>query len=233
MDLVRMLSGALSKPFKQLMVRWIQVRLIEPSPDDLALEPTLPILYVLAHPALSDTLLLDSLTRAHGLPPASGRRNVGEVSVPACLALPSPGRGLWRRGRQPTAPLQSLIEQYHLDPARDVQLVPVSVFWRRAPDKRFGVWQMLAADSWRLTGRLHRLLAERLALLSGLDAPEFFDTRLFAGLVESLEAQGWIRTDDGRLTFDDELREAARRSRALFDPALRYRLQLVSRQGEG
>ena len=36
-----------------------------------------------------------------------------------------------------------------------------------------------------------------------------------------------------RLTFDEALPEAARKSRALFDPALRHRLQLVSRQGEG
>lgn len=77
-----------------------------------------------------------------------------------------------------------------------------------------------------------RLLAERLALLSGRDAPEFFDARLFTGLVESLATGEWLSVDDGRLTFDATLREAAEQSRALFDPALRHRLQLVSRQDE-
>src|SRR5690554_4110129 len=75
-----------------------------------------------------------------------------------------------------------------------------------------------------------RRLAERLALLSGRDAPEFFDTRLFVSLVESLEEEGWLWREEAQLMFDDRLCEAARHSRQLFDPALRHRLQLVSRQ---
>ncbi|APE31437.1 glycerol-3-phosphate 1-O-acyltransferase [Halomonas aestuarii] len=175
MGLARMLSGALRAPLTRLMVRWTQVRLIEPAPEALALEPTLPVLYVLPHPALSDTLLLDALTRAHGLPPAGGRRRVGELTLPACLALPAPGRRLWRRGGRPSAPFLTLIEQCRRDPARDVQLVPASVFWGRAPGKRFGLWQMLAADSWRFTGRLRRLLS---VLVNGRDVEVHFGPRL-------------------------------------------------------
>ncbi len=64
-----------------------------------------------------------------------------------------------------------------------------------------------------------RLLAERLALLSGLDAPEFFDTRLFVRLVESLELEGWLWRDPaGRLMFDERLREAAAELAAAVRP---------------
>ncbi|TDR52461.1 glycerol-3-phosphate acyltransferase [Halomonas ventosae] len=159
MGLARMLAGALRAPLEGLMARWARIRLIEPEPETLSLEPTLPTLYVLPHPALSDTLLLASLTRTHGLPPASGRRTIGAITLPASTALPAPSRRLWRPKRRPAAPFLSLIEQCQRDPGRDVQLVPVSIFWGRAPGKRFGVWQLLAADSWQFTGRLRRLLS--------------------------------------------------------------------------
>jgi glycerol-3-phosphate O-acyltransferase len=68
-------------------------------------------------------------------------------------------------------------------------------------------------------------------VLSGLDAPEFFDTRLFVSLVENLEAEGLLWREEGRLHFDRRLTEGARHSHALFDPALRHRLQLITRRG--
>ncbi|WP_010629709.1 glycerol-3-phosphate 1-O-acyltransferase PlsB [Halomonas sp. KM-1] len=71
-------------------------------------------------------------------------------------------------------------------------------------------------------------LTERLALLSGRDAPEFFDRTLFASLIVSLEAEGWIWEREDRLWFDERLRSAAQRTGELYDPALRHRLQLVS-----
>ncbi|MDZ7854049.1 MAG: glycerol-3-phosphate 1-O-acyltransferase PlsB [Halomonas sp.] len=186
MGLAHMLSGALRAPLKRLMARWAQIRLIEPDPGAFPLEPTLPTLYVLPHPALSDTLLLESLTRHHGLPPAGGRRTIGTISLPASLPLPGQSRRLWRRTRRPEAPFLSLIEQCRLDPARDVQLVPVSIFWGRAPGKRFGFWQLLAADSWQLTGRLRRLLS---VIINGKDVEVHLGTPLrLSDLLDEREA---------------------------------------------
>ncbi len=157
------LRHQLTTPLRALMTRllaaWVRPRLIEPAPDALALEPSLPVIYVLPRPAASDAWLLASLTRRHGLPPAAGRRRVGEVTLPTCLALPAQRRRLWRRQSRPEAPFRALIEQRLKDAGREVQLVPVSVFWGRAPGKRFGFWRMVAADSWQLTGRLRRLLS--------------------------------------------------------------------------
>ncbi|PRY71723.1 glycerol-3-phosphate 1-O-acyltransferase PlsB [Halomonas ventosae] len=187
MGLARMLAGALRAPLERLMARWARIRLIEPEPEALSLEPTLPTLYVLPHPALSDTLLLASLTRAHGLPAAGGRRTIGAVTLPASTALPAPIRRLGRRTRRPAAPFLSLIEQCQRDPGRDVQLVPVSIFWGRAPGKRFGVWQLLAADSWQLTGRLRRLLS---VVINGKDVEVHLGTPLrLSELLDAREAR--------------------------------------------
>ncbi|MFC2991173.1 glycerol-3-phosphate 1-O-acyltransferase PlsB [Halomonas tibetensis] len=142
-----------------LIAAWVKPRLIEPEPEALALEPSLPVVYVLPRPAISDAYLLASLTRRYGLPLAGGRRRVGQMELAACLALPAPRRRLWRGRPRPEAPFRPLIEQCLDEAGQEVQLVPVSIFWGRAPGKRFGFWRMVAADSWQLTGRLRRLLS--------------------------------------------------------------------------
>ncbi len=186
MGLARTLTGALRAPLQGLMARWARVRLIEPAPEALPLEPTLPTLYVLPHPALSDSLLLASLTRAHDLPTARGWRTVGAVTLPATLPLPIPGRRMWRRTRRPEAPFLPLIEQCRQAPTHDVQLVPVSIYWGRAPGKRFGLWQLLAADSWQFTGRLRRLLS---VVINGRDVEVHLGTPLrLSELLDAHEA---------------------------------------------
>jgi len=49
-------------------------------------------------------------------------------------------------------------------------------------------------------------VAHRLAILNGLNAPEFFDKHLFRGFVNTLEVRGIISTDDdGKISFDARL----------------------------
>ncbi|GHC16053.1 glycerol-3-phosphate acyltransferase [Kushneria pakistanensis] len=69
-----------------------------------------------------------------------------------------------------------------------------------------------------------QLLAERLTRLQGLNAPEFFDRRLFAGLLDTLERDGWLWQSQERLNFDTRLPDALMKSRMLFDPTLLHRL---------
>ncbi len=166
----------------RLIAAWVRPRLIEPDPEALGLDPTLPVLYVLPRPALSDTLLLATLTRRHGLPTAAGRRRIGSLAPPACLSLPAPRRRIWRRDARSEAPFRPLIDHCDQLPAGDVQLVPVSIFWGRAPGKRFGFWRMLSADSWQLTGRLRRALS---VLVNGKSVEVHFGAPLhLAGLLE-------------------------------------------------
>ncbi|QTF94359.1 MAG: glycerol-3-phosphate 1-O-acyltransferase PlsB [Halomonas sp. BM-2019] len=143
----------------RLIAAWVRPRLIEPAPEALDLDPDRPVLYVLPRPAWSDAWLLASLTRLHGLPFAGGRRQIGEVPAAACLALPMPRRRMWQRRLRAEAPFRSLIEHHLAAGDQEVQLVPVSIFWGRAPGKRFGFWHLVAADSWRLTGHLRRALS--------------------------------------------------------------------------
>ncbi|MDL4864618.1 glycerol-3-phosphate 1-O-acyltransferase, partial [Halomonas elongata] len=164
----------LRAPLRRLIDAWTQVRLLEPASEDLGLDPDLPTLYVLPRSSLSDGLLLEVLARRQGLPDATMPRQLGERTLPAQLSLPTTRRRLWQRRKRSRSPFQSVIEA-HRDTGCDIQLVPVSIFWGRAPGKRFGFWQLLAADSWRLTGRLRRLLA---VMVNGRDLEVHFGAPL-------------------------------------------------------
>ncbi|MCW4149532.1 glycerol-3-phosphate 1-O-acyltransferase PlsB [Halomonas sp. 18H] len=164
----------LRAPLRHLIAAFTQVRLQEPSAQDLGIAPDMPTLYVLPRSSLSDGLLLESLTRDGDLPDATARHQVGDQLVASLIALPSTRRRLMQRRRRPTVPFQAAFEAYR-QTGQDIQLVPVSIFWGRAPGKRFGIWQLLAADSWRLTGRLRRLLA---VLVNGRDLEVHFGAPL-------------------------------------------------------
>ncbi|MFC3284623.1 glycerol-3-phosphate 1-O-acyltransferase PlsB [Litchfieldella rifensis] len=152
------LTNLLHTPLRRLLAAWVELRLIEPEPEQLAIDRHLPTLYVLAHPALSDVLLLENLCDRHGLPSPRSRLDVGQRPLRACLALPAAKRRFGRRS-SPTPPFTPLIDHLAAHPEDQIQLVPISVFWGRAPGKRFGLWKLLAADSWPFTGRLRRALA--------------------------------------------------------------------------
>ncbi|HIX61161.1 MAG TPA: glycerol-3-phosphate 1-O-acyltransferase PlsB, partial [Candidatus Halomonas stercoripullorum] len=161
MVLLRPLLTALHAPLKRFITAWVEARLIEPTPEELAqtLDPTRPTLYVLPHPALSDALLLDVLCQRHGLPPAHGQIQLGGFELPAYVALPAHQRRLWRRKQPHLGPFHQALAYLTQHDDADIQAVPVSIFWGRAPGKRFGFWHLLAADSWQLAGRLRRALS--------------------------------------------------------------------------
>jgi len=54
------------------------------------------------------------------------------------------------------------------------------------------------------------VMAQRLSILHGLNAPEFFDKSLFRHFIQTLVEQGVLRPDDaGKLGFHEKLGELA------------------------
>jgi glycerol-3-phosphate O-acyltransferase len=77
-----------------------------------------------------------------------------------------------------------------------------------------------------------RLLAERIAVLTGRDAPEFFDKALFAGYLDTLIEVGVVsESKDGTLTVDARSERIAERSiELLSDETRQMLLQLLARR---
>jgi glycerol-3-phosphate O-acyltransferase len=135
-----------------------------------------PVCYVLEDYGLSNALILDRACRDAGMPSplsplpgdplgrkrayvALSRRNAG---APALSVSPSePGSTKTHSGS-----LARLLQAHRANPELDVQLVPVSIFVGRSPDKASGWFSVLFSENWAIVGRFRRLLA---ILLNGRD----------------------------------------------------------------
>jgi len=117
--------------------------------ETLGLDPERPVCFVLPSNSLVDRFVLEELCRKAGLPvPRMPMRDhLPGPSVAVCLHLPLLARSSQRREKQRSAPLAELVESAASDPDYDVQIVPVSLFWGRSPDKNTSVFRMLLSHS--------------------------------------------------------------------------------------
>ena len=154
-------------------------RLIEPwlglkiEPEQPQHDPAQPVVYVLEDYGLSNALILDKACRDAGLPsplvPLPGNLT-GRKRAYVALSRRSSSNALipeQRGARTHSDSLAKLLQAHRDNPALDVQLVPVSIFVGRAPDKQSGWFAVLFSENWALVGRFRRLLA---VLLNGRDS---------------------------------------------------------------
>lgn len=157
----------------RLMRPWIALKVEPQTPE--ALVDHRPVCYVLEDYGLSNALILERACREAGLPSplqplpgdplgrkrayvALSRRNAGGALALAAGMAPSKSTH--------SESLSRLLEAHRLDPALDVQVVPVSIFVGRSPDKANGWFSVLFSENWAIVGRFRRLLS---ILLNGRD----------------------------------------------------------------
>jgi len=156
----------------RLVAPWLDLKL-EPEAIPLpASDDPRQICYVLEDYGLSNALILDKACRQAGLPsplvplpgdPLGRKRAYLALSRRNTSALlPEQRQG----ARTHSDSLARLLQAHRDDPARDVLLVPVSIFVGRAPERHSGWFSVLFSENWAIVGRFRRLLA---LLLNGRD----------------------------------------------------------------
>ena len=118
-----------------------------------------PICYVLDSNAIADIVVLERVCSAHGLPePMQALRS---PLPPISLFFLERMVGFWSDRPDPriSATMRQLVNAVAADPTLDVDLIPVSMFWGRAPDKAESWLKLLLAESWDRVGRLRRTLS--------------------------------------------------------------------------
>jgi glycerol-3-phosphate O-acyltransferase len=120
------------------------------------------ICYVMERQSPLDEMLLQRACAQHGLP-RPGRR-LFPVGVPgkerSLLAL-SREVGFWksRIDRRTPPVLKALLARLREDPSFDVTLVPVAVYWGRAPQRESLSWfRLLLSEDWALASRARRAM---------------------------------------------------------------------------
>lgn len=69
-------------------------------------------------------------------------------------------RGFWdeRLDRRPPPQLAQMIEALRANPQLDIDLVPVAVYWGRAPQKEGSWFRLLFVEDWALTSRARKVM---------------------------------------------------------------------------
>ena len=156
---------------------WVTLKIEPPEPQ--AYVDQRPVCYVLEDYGLSNALLLDRACREAGMPSplrplpgdplrrkrayvALSRRNQTIAQLMANTLAGEPPAG----NKSHSESLARLLEAHRSDPALDAQLIPVSIFVGRSPEKSSGWFSVLFSENWAIVGRFRRLLA---ILLNGRD----------------------------------------------------------------
>ncbi len=128
---------------------WVRVTI---KPDDAAAAIAArrrPVCYVLERESQADLAVLSMVCAKAGLPRPDKAHF--ELIRPA---------GLFSGRRAVRAPrhLVQLVAAAAARPQFDVDLLPVAIFWGRAPHKEASLWRLLFTENWVLVGRFRKLL---------------------------------------------------------------------------
>jgi glycerol-3-phosphate O-acyltransferase len=142
-----------------------------------------PVCYVLEHESHTDLAVLHNACASLRLP--------APERAYFALTRPTP---LWGRRRHLRAPrfLVQLVAAAQADPGVDVDLIPVAIFWGRAPLKEIRWWRLLFTEDWVLVGRFRKLLN---VIVNGRNTVVYFGEplRLRDAMQDDMTAQRSVR----------------------------------------
>ncbi|MCV2885849.1 glycerol-3-phosphate 1-O-acyltransferase PlsB [Aestuariibacter sp. AA17] len=116
--------------------------------NELGIDKSKPIIYLLRTNSLTDQVALKMSADALGLPDPTKPIKLGKRDIKSCLFLQQP-QSVFRGTSKPTSIADDFTRLFRLhrkDEQVDLQIVPVSIFWGRAPGKSSSGWSDLLAD---------------------------------------------------------------------------------------
>ena len=164
--IIKKIRLSLFAALQYLIYKFVKAQIIGPDTKEFQLDPSQPIVYSVFYPSLSERLVIDKEVQNFGWPSAYHQQTANNLPT-------KPFFSLYRRSRKPfqrkPTPVVSrdLIKQAQWlaeHPDKDVQIVPVRVFWGRAPEKEHSFLRIWLQLSGTFGGRLATLMA---VLLNG------------------------------------------------------------------
>jgi glycerol-3-phosphate O-acyltransferase len=223
----RLAIGAL----RRLMRGWVDVQVVGADALLAGLDRGKPVCWALQLRQLSSLVVLDEQVRRLGLPlplaplaaeGADGTRAAVEAHSFFYLTRDGQPSPLRSRPYAYAPRLQRLAAMVRADPAADVTIVPVHVFWGRAPRNQDSILKALFAEGWGIPGPLRQLL--RVLIHGRQTLLEFGEPMSLRAMVEGAEDDRHAVRRAARL-----LRAAYRRERErVIGPDLSHRHTLIN-----
>ncbi len=157
---------ALSYRFSRWFIGLIARPQLAGSEVDLEGERAVPVdpasagnfIYVLGSRSLSDLIVLDLVCERIGVPsPLTPIEYSGHREDRRFFFLSRPAGGWFRRNTMQTYSERMVRILGSVDESCDAALLPVAVFWGRAPQKEGSIWHAILSENWSVTSRLKRL----------------------------------------------------------------------------
>ena len=207
---------------RRFVALWVRPSVL---PDDLGegRDRTRLTVYVLEKRSVVDLAVLDYVCSAAGLPSPLYVPPPGDP-VPLRVVFMERRTGLFgmRIDRRMPAGLRTLSDAAAQDITLEADLVPVSLFWGRAPDRERSWFRLLVAEGWDIGGRFRKVVS---LLVNGRNLMVLFGEAL--SLQPSLaETRGLAR---GPRRLWRQLRTQLRNQRvATIGPDLSHRRTIVA-----
>jgi len=121
---------------------------------------TRPVLYVLDERSLSDYLAVEQVCMDGGLRRPGKKLATGNLVLPRSYVALERRAGVLRKrpDRRMPAELPLALAAAAKDPELELDVVPVAVFWGRAPQRERSWLDLVLSESWALVGPFRRLL---------------------------------------------------------------------------
>ena len=164
------LSGWTLALLRRLLYAWVRTTVLPEQAGELGRDSRRPVCYVLDGRHLTNLLVLLQEARRAGLPRPRAALAVGGLRTQRAFFFLERARRIaaTARERYGHSPLMvDLVRAVIADTSADVQIVPVTILWGRAPDKQDSILKALFAETWRAPGRLRQIIA---VLLHGRQA---------------------------------------------------------------
>jgi len=160
---------------KQFLFWMVRANVQPESRESLNVDPNLPVCYVLKNESIADYLVMARECSNLGLPDPTKGLQVGQYHHKRASYFLTAKGWFWERKEKALAQPQKLlkmIDELEKNPELDVQLVPVSLFWGRAPARENSIFKIIFSDTWRVPGLLRKLL---IIMIQGRQTVVHFD----------------------------------------------------------
>jgi glycerol-3-phosphate O-acyltransferase len=146
---------------RKILGLWVKVTI---KPDDAAAlfaRLPRPVCYVLEHESQTDLAVLNNACAELRLPRPERRLAGSDRRTATAHFELTPRPHFWRTRRYSRAPrylVQLVTAATAADAKFDIDLVPVAIYWGRAPLKEASLWRLLFTEDWVLVGRFRKFL---------------------------------------------------------------------------
>ncbi len=137
---------------------WVKPDVLPEDPSSL-IDPDKPVLYLLEVGGIADRAALEIACKEKNLPAPGKPLSFGTKQLRHSVDVLNQKRK-WtnRKSLRPISQkISQLVDAGMAEDAGELQIVPVSIYWGRAPDKESSFWRLLFTENWQFASRTRKL----------------------------------------------------------------------------